>query len=170
MGIYFETRGKTLAFQPELVYSSQGCKTSDFSRSYKGAVCLNYLNLGLISKTNRFLWQCNHEEKQVSIAFILQFVQLQRQVVWVGKECKPFAGKFIHANGFSSNAVFVKLCDAGGQIGDGKCQMPQSPGFGAGHPRRRIGEGEKLNLVVGANGQIQFPRIPFGPVRFLNNG
>jgi hypothetical protein len=50
MGVYLETRGKNLAFQPELVYSSQGCKTSDFSGSYNGAIRLNYLNLGLIGK------------------------------------------------------------------------------------------------------------------------
>lgn len=48
VGIYLESRlGKIVSFQPELVYSVQGCKTTLRTGEDNGKIALNYLNLAL---------------------------------------------------------------------------------------------------------------------------
>ena len=92
----------------------------------------------------------------------------KRSLRFLEKE-KLSARVFVCSHGFVWNAERIKFAECFGHVVDLESQMAQAGGFGMRRSGWWRGEGEQLNHVVLAKGEVGFIRLPLGAVVFRKN-
>lgn len=94
------------------------------------------------------------------------FIEFQGEIIRVGEEGEAFAREFVYADRFAVYAPGLKISDALVQVAHAKGQVAEAAGFGPRGAAGSLGKGKQFDHIVLVKGQVQFIRLPFGPIGF----